>query len=138
VNVQKNPTFGNILIDSAGKALYTYGPDKGHNGKATCTGACLVAWPPLTVPAGTTPTAGPGVHGTLAAVKQVDGVYQVTHDGLPLYTFASDPAAGQVTGSGIGGFAVATDGSSIAGGSGAGGNTTSTTTTAQTSGGAVY
>ena len=107
-----SPTLGDILVTSTGMALYTYGPDVGHNGMATCTGGCLQIWPPLTVPAGTTPTSGPGVAGTLAAVRQANGSNQVTLNGQPLYTFAQDRIPGHVTGNGVAGFAVARNSSS--------------------------
>jgi len=112
-------------------ALYTYGPDQGHNGMSTCTGGCLQAWPALTVPAGAVPTGGTGVTGTLAAVKQANGTYQVTYNGSPLYTFVQDSAPGQVTGNGVAGFSVvkssgsgapAAGSSSTTGPSGSGGN----------------
>lgn len=128
VKVASNATFGDILVDGAGKALYTYGPDAGHNGISQCSGACLQAWPALTVPAGTTPTAGPGVTGTLAAVPQPNGTDQVTYDGSPLYTFPQDTAQGEVTGNGVNGFSVAkVSGTSASGPGGAASTTTSTT-----------
>jgi predicted lipoprotein with Yx(FWY)xxD motif len=49
--------YGQILIDSSGKALYVL--------SGTCTGACASAWPALTVPAGTKPTGDAGVTGSL-------------------------------------------------------------------------
>jgi predicted lipoprotein with Yx(FWY)xxD motif len=108
VKMESNSTYGSILVDSAGKALYTYGPDKGHGGQATCTGSCLQEWPPLVVPSGTEPTGGTGVSGTLSAVKQSNGTYQVTYNGSPLYTFVEDNSPGQVTGNGVEDFSVAT------------------------------
>ena len=98
--------FGTILVNSAGMALYTYGPDDG-GATSKCTGACLQAWPALTVPAGTTPTLASGVAGTLATSKQANGTLQVTYNGKLLYTFLSDTAPGQVTGNGVAMFSVA-------------------------------
>jgi predicted lipoprotein with Yx(FWY)xxD motif len=134
VKVLDDPTLGKVLEDSAGKALYTYGPDTGHGGQATCTGGCLAAWPALTVPAGTTPTAGSGVTGTLAAVKQANGTYQVTYNGMPIYTFVSD-SMGQVTGNGVNSFSAATVSSNGSGsGSGSGAGSAATTTTSSSGG----
>jgi predicted lipoprotein with Yx(FWY)xxD motif len=99
-----NPTFGTILTNGQGFALYTYAND--HNGMSSCAGSCAAVWPAQTVPAGTTPTAGPGVTGTVAAVLQSNGTYQVTYNGSPLYTFVSDSSPGQVSGNGVGGFSV--------------------------------
>jgi len=97
VKVMTVPTYGKILVDSRGMPLYTV--------TGSCTGSCTSAWPPLTVAAGTTPTGAAGTGGTLAAVKQANGTYQVTWNGSPLYTFVSD-ASGQVTGQGVAGFSV--------------------------------
>jgi predicted lipoprotein with Yx(FWY)xxD motif len=92
------PTYGAILTDSSGMPLYTL--------SGTCTGSCASAWPALTVPASTRPTGGSGVTGTLRAVKQADGSYQVTYNGSPLYTFVQD-SSDHVTGQGVSGFSVA-------------------------------
>ena len=54
VQVESNPTYGNILTTGAGLALYTLNTD--HGAQSTCTGACAEAWPALTVPTSTTPT----------------------------------------------------------------------------------
>jgi predicted lipoprotein with Yx(FWY)xxD motif len=104
VDVGTNANFGSVLTNAQGFALYTFPNDA--NGMSNCTGACASVWPALTVPAGTTPTAGSGVTGTVAAVLQTNGTYQVTYNGSPLYTFVGDTAAGQVTGNGVGGFSV--------------------------------
>ena len=103
VNVATNPTFGTILTDAQGFALYTFSMDS--DGMSSCTGSCTTVWPALTVPAGTTPTAGTGVTGTVAAVLQANGTYQVTYNGSPLYTFVTD-TPGQATGNGVGGFSI--------------------------------
>ena len=64
-----------------------------------CTGACITKWPALTVPAGTTATAGPGVTGTIGTITRPDdGTLQVTYNGLPLYFFAGDKAPGDPNG----------------------------------------
>jgi len=115
---------GRILENSAGMALYTLDTD--HGGQSTCTGACLAAWPPVTVPAGTTPTAAAGVGGTLGTAKQADGTEIVTYNGKLLYTFTSDSSPGQVTGNGVAGFFVAT-----VAGSGAAAAATTTTAAAR-------
>jgi predicted lipoprotein with Yx(FWY)xxD motif len=104
VSVSTNATFGPILTDGQGFALYTYSGD--DSGIGTCTGSCAAVWPPLTVPAGATPSAGPGVSGTVAAVLQPNGTYQVTYGGSPLYAFVGDSSPGQVTGNGTSGFSV--------------------------------
>ncbi len=129
VKTASTANFGTVLVNSAGMALYTYVP----NGSGTtnkCTGACLQAWPALTVPAGTTPTLAAGVPGTLATAKQADGTLQVTYDGKLLYTFLSDSSPGQVTGNGVAMFSVAKASTSASGASAG-----TTTTMATSSGG---
>src|SRR3984957_17138989 len=103
VQAASNATYGEILTTGAGLALYSLNTDQG--GQSTCTGACAAAWPALTVPSGTTPTAGSGVTGALATAEQSNGTFQVTYNGLLLYTFAGD-TPGQVTGQGVDGFSV--------------------------------
>ncbi len=104
VDVATSSNFGTVLVDAQGFALYTFPQD--HNGISACTGPCIPVWPALTVPAGTTPSAGTGVTGTVAAVLQSNSTYQVTYNGSPLYTFVGDTKPGQVTGQNIGGFTV--------------------------------
>ncbi len=104
VQAVTDPTYGRILATGGGLALYTFASD--HDGVSTCTGGCLSAWPPLTVPAGTTPTAGPGVPtASLGTAVQGDGRTQVTWNSLPLYTFSCD-TPGNATGQGQGGFSL--------------------------------
>ncbi|HXQ90774.1 MAG TPA: hypothetical protein VN768_04385 [Acidimicrobiales bacterium] len=104
VELSTNASFGTILTDGAGFALYTLATDV--NGKSSCTGSCAVVWPALIVPAGTTPSAGPGVPGVVGESLQGNGTYQVTYNGSPLYTFVSDTAPGQATGNHVAGFTV--------------------------------
>jgi predicted lipoprotein with Yx(FWY)xxD motif len=106
VLTSSNATLGKtILVNSAGLTLYTYANDT--SGASTCTGTCATAWPPL--PPGTgTPTGGAGVTGTLATITRSDGAKQVTYNGKPLYTFASDGSAGKATGDGVNSFHAAT------------------------------
>jgi predicted lipoprotein with Yx(FWY)xxD motif len=138
VKTDNSSQFGTILVNSAGMALYTYAPN--NSGTVNmCSGACLQAWPALTVPAGTTPMLAAGVTGTLATAKQADGTLQVTYNGQLLYTFVSDTSPGQVTGNGVAKFSVA----KVSSGSAASaGNTPATTkaptTTAASGGGNGY
>jgi predicted lipoprotein with Yx(FWY)xxD motif len=111
--------YGTILTSGSGHTLYRYTPDGA--GPSTCTGSCAEAWPPVTVPAGTTRVAaGTGVTAAdLGTVARSDGSLQVTYNRMPLYTYAGDTAAGQATGQGIGGqwYVIPTSGSGDAGGS---------------------
>lgn len=91
---------GTILVDAAsGLTVYMFTEDVKDSGTSACTGGCLTAWPALTVPAGATPTGGPGVTGTLGTITRPDdGTLQVTYDGLPLYFFQNDEAPGDLNG----------------------------------------
>jgi predicted lipoprotein with Yx(FWY)xxD motif len=91
---------GTILVDAAsGMTVYTFTEDVKDSGTSACTGGCITAWPALTVPAGGTPTGGPGVTGTLGTITRADdGSLQVTYNGLPLYFFANDKAPGDLNG----------------------------------------
>jgi predicted lipoprotein with Yx(FWY)xxD motif len=87
-----------LVAGSNGMTLYTFASDTAGSGKSACSGGCLQTWPALTVPAGTTPTAGSGVAGTLGTITRDDGTIQVTYNGLPLYFYAGDHAPGDTNG----------------------------------------
>jgi predicted lipoprotein with Yx(FWY)xxD motif len=93
--------LGSVLTDANGLTLYTFDKDAMGATTSACTGGCASAWPPLTTTG--TPTAGPGVTGTLATISGG----QVTWNGHPLYRWMGDHAKGDVTGDGINGFHVA-------------------------------
>ena len=102
VMVASNATLGKILVDGKGMTLYIYTPDTANT--SNCSGGCATAWPPLTVAAGVTPTAGAGVVGTLGVIQRADGSHQVTIDGKPLYGYVQDAKPGDATGQGVSGI----------------------------------
>ena len=89
-----------IVAGSNGMTVYQFGKDVAGSGTSACTGGCITKWPALTVPAGTTPTAGTGATGTIGTIARTDtnGALQVTYNGLPLYFFSGDKAAGDSNG----------------------------------------
>jgi predicted lipoprotein with Yx(FWY)xxD motif len=88
-----------VVAGSNGMTVYTFTKDVADSGASACTGGCITKWPALTVPAGSTPTAGSGVTGKLATITRSDGgALQVTYNGLPLYFFSGDKAAGDSSG----------------------------------------
>jgi LPXTG-motif cell wall-anchored protein len=97
VNVASNAKLGKILVDSSGMTLYMFTKDKG--GQSVCYGPCAKLWPPLT--AAGTPTLASGVAGKLGLTTRKDGSKQVTYNGMPLYTYAGDKAAGDTNGQGF-------------------------------------
>jgi predicted lipoprotein with Yx(FWY)xxD motif len=109
IGTKSTAKFGTILTAANGMALYTKAGDNAAN--STCTGSCLTAWPPLTVPPGQQAVGGPGVDGTFSTLTLPDGTIQATYNGLPLYYCQGDTNPGDVTCNGIDGFSVAIPGS---------------------------
>ncbi len=93
-------TQGKVLVATKnGMTLYTFMRDTANSGKSNCTGPCIQRWPALTVDTGAKPTGATGVTGILAAfVRTDDQTTQVTYNGLPLYFFSEDKAAGDTKG----------------------------------------
>ena len=133
-------SLGTVLTNSHGFTLYYFLPEK-NSTVGACTGGCLTEWPPLVATGA--PSAGSGVTGTLATVSiMLNGasVTEVTYNGWPLHTFASDTAAGQTTGNGIGGqwFAAMPGTTATSTGAASGSGTTPSATPSNTPGGYGY
>jgi predicted lipoprotein with Yx(FWY)xxD motif len=102
VNVSEVGTFGQALVDGEGRSLYLFTNDTQNSGTSSCTGECLVNWPPLFTEG--EPVAGAGVDASLlGTIALPDGTTQVTYNGWPLYYYIDDAAAGDATGQGVGG-----------------------------------
>ena len=101
VSTAKSPTLGTYLETAQGRTLYTFTLDATN--KSSCTGECADAWPPLLVPKGA--KLAKLVHGVkvsrLGKIKRPNGTFQLTYEGRPLYRFAGDKSAGQMTGQGF-------------------------------------
>lgn len=93
--------LGTYLTGAAGKSLYMFASDTPQ--QSSCTGQCLTFWPPLTTTGAPTASAGASAS-MLGTITGSDGAKQVTYDGHPLYYFAEDKAAGEITGQGSNGF----------------------------------
>lgn len=106
-------TLGSVLVDGAGKTLYIFTADSA--GTSACTGDCLASWPALA--GGAAPTLGAGLEaaGFGTITRPDDGSAQVTFNGMPLYYFAGDAAAGDVKGQGLAGkwYVIGADGTPI-------------------------
>jgi predicted lipoprotein with Yx(FWY)xxD motif len=96
VGLRDLPGVGRVLVDPAGKPIYT--SDQEANGKLVCTDACTAFWKPVPA-AGRRPSGAPGA-GRLGAITRPDGMKQITADGKPLYTFSED-SPGKATGDGF-------------------------------------
>lgn len=110
----QNP-LGTIVVDGKGMTVYVFDKDTADSGASTCEGDCLAKWPAV-VATSEKPEAT-GVTGTVGEITRTDGTKQVTLNGLPLYYFAGDAAAGDTTGQGLGGvwWVVAPTGDKIGG-----------------------
>jgi len=128
----KNTSLGTILVTSSGKTLYLDAGDK--SGHFACTGGCLKVWPPLST-SGKPKAAGKVKASMLGTVKN-GKVTQVTYNGHPLYTFASDTSSNPTSGEGVNNFfVVSTAGAKI---THAPSKTTTTSSTSSGGGGYGY
>ncbi len=89
-------SVGTILVNSSGRTLYAFANDQGLT--SACTGACAGSWPPLMATGAA--TAGTGVDASKLSAAPSG---QVAYNGHLLYLYASDTAAGQTNGQGLGG-----------------------------------
>jgi len=100
INVATDPKLGKILVDGKGMTLYMFTKDEAD--KSNCAAKCLAAWPPLLTSGN--PTLGDGVDKSMiGSAAMPDGTQIVTYNHMPLYTFAKDAKAGDITGLGVGG-----------------------------------
>jgi predicted lipoprotein with Yx(FWY)xxD motif len=106
-------TLGKVIVDGKGMTAYVFAKDTADSGSSACTGECTTLWPAITAKSETPQVSG--VTGKVGTITGVDGGMQVTVNGLPIYTFAKDTAAGDVNGQGVGGvwYAVSPDGDQI-------------------------
>jgi predicted lipoprotein with Yx(FWY)xxD motif len=94
-------TAGQIVVADQGLSVYSFTKDTKDSGTSACTGECLMSWPPVTSTSAT-PTVN-GVTGKVGTIQTADGKMQVTINGMPIYYYAKDQAAGDITGQGVGG-----------------------------------
>lgn len=91
---------GNIVVAANGMSVYFFTKDVKDSGKSACEGACTALWPAVTTTSDS--PAVEGVGGTIGTIPTADGKKQVTINGMPVYFFAQDTAAGDVKGQGYG------------------------------------
>ena len=95
VVVQAEPApkvAGGMLVNSAGMTLYTFDKDTAGSGKSSCNGPCATLWPPAIA------DADAKAAGELTLATRDDGAKQWAYKGKPLYLYASDKKAGDMTG----------------------------------------
>ena len=83
--------FGPILATPKKQALYFWNRERRAGGKIRCKGGCAKLWPPLIVRSRSAVRRRlPGIRGTLGVIRRPDGRLQVTHNRLPVYTYAHE------------------------------------------------
>jgi predicted lipoprotein with Yx(FWY)xxD motif len=98
VNTSSSALGTTVVVSGKGLTLYHYTGDT--IGRIRCGAACAFVFPPLVVPAGSKPVAGPGVSAAkLGTIRRPDGRLQVTYNGLTLYVDYYDKP-GQAKGQG--------------------------------------
>jgi predicted lipoprotein with Yx(FWY)xxD motif len=78
--------YGEILVDSDGRTLYSF--DKESTDRSECFGACAEAWPPFYTKG--EPQAASGVKQDLLGTTDHEGKDLVTYDGHPLYYYVNE------------------------------------------------
>jgi predicted lipoprotein with Yx(FWY)xxD motif len=97
ISTRKLPKLGTVLVNSKGRTLYMFVPDKRK--KVTCLKACAVIWPPLKLPKGAKPVAkGKAKSSLLGSDSDPAGGRVVTYNKWPLYTYITDSRPGMATG----------------------------------------
>src|SRR5438034_4144044 len=97
ISTRKLPKLGTVLVNSKGRTLYMFVPDKRK--KVTCVGSCAAVWPPGKLPKGAkTVAAGHVKSALLGSDRNPAGGRVVTYNKWPLYTYVADTAPGQAKG----------------------------------------
>jgi predicted lipoprotein with Yx(FWY)xxD motif len=97
ISTRKLPKLGTVLVNSKGRTLYMFVPDKRK--KVTCVGSCAAVWPPVKLPKGAKAVAaGKAKAALLGSDRNPPGGRVVTYNKWPLYTYVSDRAPGQAKG----------------------------------------
>ncbi|HEX7430683.1 MAG TPA: hypothetical protein VF293_00700 [Candidatus Limnocylindrales bacterium] len=95
-----DPTLGAYLTGLNGMTLYLYTKDTPD--VTVCYSTCATSWPPLLVTPGATITGPSGATAAFATIARTDGTTQVTYNHWPLYYYAGDSKAGDITGQNVG------------------------------------
>lgn len=106
-------SLGTVVVDGNGMTVYEFSKDAVGATSSACTGGCASTWPAVESSSAVPDITG--LTGTVGTITGTDGKLQVTLNGLPLYRYSGDSAAGDVKGQGIGGvwYAVGADGNKI-------------------------
>ena len=91
--VVRSSSFGSMLFDGRGFALYAFTRDTLRH--SNCFGACASSWPPYILRGSLKAGVG-SKRSLLGTARRADGRRQVTYAGRPLYFYVGDRRAGQV------------------------------------------
>jgi predicted lipoprotein with Yx(FWY)xxD motif len=90
-----------LLVNAKGRPVYELTGDSASHPKCA-TSSCLSFWPAVTTTSSKKPALGAGIKGKVG-VWHHKGMYQVTINGHPLYTYAQD-SKGSALGEGVKSF----------------------------------
>jgi predicted lipoprotein with Yx(FWY)xxD motif len=97
ISTRTLPKLGTVLVNSKGRTLYMFVPDKQK--KVTCVKSCAVIWPPVKLPKGAKPVAAGKAKGSMIrSDPNPAGGRVVTYNHWPLYTYITDTGPGQAKG----------------------------------------
>ena len=101
----RDSKLGQMIADDKGMAIYMFVLDQRN--VSNCEGGCLTAWPPVMLKEKET-LANVKLEGglrrsLLGVAMRVDGSRHVTYNSYPLYWWARDKVAGDITGQWVGG-----------------------------------
>jgi predicted lipoprotein with Yx(FWY)xxD motif len=97
ISTRKLPKLGTVLVNSKGRTLYMFVPDKRK--RVTCVRTCAKIWPPVKLPKGAKAVAADKAKATLlGSDRNPAGGRVVTYNKWPLYTYITDTAPGQANG----------------------------------------
>jgi predicted lipoprotein with Yx(FWY)xxD motif len=94
ISTRTVPRLGTVLVDSKGRTLYMFVPDKRK--RVTCVKTCAAVWPPVRLPTGAKPVAKAKAKASLlGSDRDPAGGRVVTYNRWPLYTYVADRAPGR-------------------------------------------
>ena len=100
VDIKSNDKIGNYLVNEEGMTLYYFDNDPAKT--STCLEGCAATWPPFHAEYIDSP--GEMASSDFDEIGRVDGVYQTTYKGRPLYLYSGDRNPGEINGEGMNGL----------------------------------
>jgi predicted lipoprotein with Yx(FWY)xxD motif len=100
VDIASNETIGRYLVNESGMTLYYFDNDPLNT--STCFEVCAATWPPFNAEWIDIP--GEMASKDFDEIARVDGVYQTTYKGQPLYLYSGDLNPGETKGEGMDGM----------------------------------